>query len=374
MSSARLKKSPDCSSDHQPQRAPAAEGLDLLALVVALVDAKLPDLVAGPLVDGQRDVDALAVGREHHARRADLHAEIAAVVIHRAQHEDVALEDVLPVRPARPEGEEAPVAGLHRVAELGVGDVLVADERDAPHRHRLVLGDLELDDDLVLALRLDRVLDVGEEVALLRVGVLDLLHAAAHGRHAEDRVGLELDGLVQLLVVELVVPLVGDLLDVGPLADDEPQDDALVVRGEIDLDVLEEAGVPQGVHVPRQVLHLEEVPRLLPQVGEDVLAPHAPVADDLEAADGEALGLLGHGGGEANRGLRRGRGLRGMGRGVARSGVPRGCRGTGIACGGGSPRVACGMAGGPQGLEARRDVDAPRGHRRRHPPPAPGRR
>ena len=113
--------------------------------------------------------------------------------------------------------------------ELGVGDVLVADERDAPHRDRLVLGDLELDDDLVVALRLDREVDVGEEVALLGVGVLDLLHAAAHGRDAQDRVRLDLDGLVELVVVDLVVALELDVLDVRPLADDEAQGDALVL-------------------------------------------------------------------------------------------------------------------------------------------------
>ncbi len=49
---------------------------------------------------------------------------------------------------------------------------------------------------------------------------------------------------------------------------------------EVDLDVLEEAGVPQGVHVAGEVLDLEEVAGLLAQVREDVVARDAPVADD----------------------------------------------------------------------------------------------
>ena len=106
--------------EHEAKRAPAAEGFDLLALVVALVDAKLADLVARALVDGDRDVDALPVGREHHARRADLHAEVPLVVIQGAQHQHVALEDVLLVGASRAEREEAAVAGLHLVAQLGV--------------------------------------------------------------------------------------------------------------------------------------------------------------------------------------------------------------------------------------------------------------
>ena len=67
--------------------------------------------------------------------------------------------------------------------------------------------DLELDDDLVVALRHDVEVDVGEEEALLGVGVLDLLNAPAHGRHAEDGVRLDLDRLGELVVLDLVVAL-----------------------------------------------------------------------------------------------------------------------------------------------------------------------
>ena len=59
--------------------------------------------------------------------------------------------------PPDPNEKKPPAARLHLVAQLVVRDVLVADERDAPDRDRLVLGDLELDDDLVVPLRLDDV-------------------------------------------------------------------------------------------------------------------------------------------------------------------------------------------------------------------------
>ena len=84
---------------------------------------------------------------------ADLHRQEALVVVEGVDHEDVALEGVLPERAARAEREEAALPGEHHLAQLGVGDVLVADEGDAPHGDRLVLDDRELDDDLVVLLR-----------------------------------------------------------------------------------------------------------------------------------------------------------------------------------------------------------------------------
>ena len=367
MSWARLKIVARFGVNELAERPTAAERLDLAALVVALVDPELSDLEARALVDDDRDVDALAIGGQHHPRRADLDAQVPLVVVERAQHQDVALEDVLPVGPAGPERQEAAVARLHLVAQIGVGHVLVADEGDAPHRHRLVLDDLELDDDLVLARVHDLVGDVGEEEALLGVGVLDLLHAAAHGRHAQDRVRLDLDRLVELVVLDLVVAREGDLLDVGSLSHDEAEHDAPVVGGQIDLDVLEEPRVPQGVHVGREVLDLEEVARLLAQVGEDVVAGDAAVADDLDGDDRQALGLLGGGLRERDGGLRSaGRGAGGATGG--RSGGP------GIGAG----RSAIGGGAAPSPGRRRRSMPAPRRsergqgcpHRRRRPSPS----
>ena len=84
--------------------------LDLFAVGVALVDPELPDLEARALVDGDRDLDAVAIGREHHARRADRDLQEAAVVVEGVDDGHVALEGVLPERAARAEREEARVA------------------------------------------------------------------------------------------------------------------------------------------------------------------------------------------------------------------------------------------------------------------------
>src|ERR1019366_3442585 len=303
---------------------------------------------ARSLVDDDRDVDALAVGREHHARRADLHAQIALVVVEGTEHQDVALEDVLRVRSARPEREEAAAAGLDLVAKLGVRHVVVADERDAAHGDRLVLDDLELDDDLVLARAHHVVADVGEEEALLAVGVLDLLHAPAHGGHAQDRVRLDLDGLVELVVLDLVVALERDLFDVRALAHDEPEHDAAVVGGQIDLDVFEEARVPDGVHVAREVRDLEELRRLLAQIGEDVVARYAGVADDVDGDDREPFGLIGDGGRQDDRRLSRSGGR-------GRGGGPRGGR-----RGGGGVSTGTARRGRRGGRCGRRGAGVPR--------------
>ncbi len=65
-----------------------------------------------------------------------------------------------------------------------------------------------------------------------------------------------------------------------------------VAAGEVGLDVVEEAGVPQRAHVAGEALHLEGLPRLLPEIGEDVVFGHAAVAAHVDGGDGLPLGLL----------------------------------------------------------------------------------
>ncbi len=192
-------------------------------------------------------------------------------------------------------------------------------------RHRLVLSDRELDDDLVLPLGLDLVPDVSEEVTLFGVCVLDLLDAPAHRRHAQDGVLLDLHGLAELVALDLVVAVVEDLFDVWSLAHDEAKHHPAVVRRQVDLHVLEEAGVPERVDVARQVRDGEEVPRFLSEVGEDVFAGDASVAHYLEHRDGQPLGLFGGCGRKAHLGFGRGRcgDTRGSGIAGGRGGPPR---------------------------------------------------
>ena len=63
------------------------------------------------------------------------------------------------------------------------------------------------------------------------------------------------------------------------------------MRRQVDLDVVEEARVPEGVDVAREVLDLEELPGLLAEVRGDVVLRDPPVADDLDPGDrGESFG------------------------------------------------------------------------------------
>ncbi len=173
--------------------------------------------------------------------------------------------------------------------------MLVADEREAPHRHGLVLSDLELERHLVFPLRSDLVVDVSEKEALLGVSILYLLNATAHRRHAEDGVRLDLDGLVQLVILDLVVAVVADLLDVGPLTYDEAQHDAVVVGGQVYLDVFEEARVPQRPDVGGRVLDAKWLAGLLTQIRENVFARDPSVPHYVDGRYGQSLGLLSSG-------------------------------------------------------------------------------
>ncbi len=281
--------------DHLAERALAAERLDLFSVLVALVHAELPDLEPRALVDDDGDLDPLAVGREHDPRGADLHHHVALVVIKGVQEEDVALEGVLAVRAAGAEAQDRALAGLHLLAQLGVGDAVVADERDAANGDRLVLGDLELDDDLVVALRVDREVDVGEEVPLLGVRVLDLLHAAADGRDAQDRVRLDLDRFLKLVVLDLFVAFELDALDVRPLADQKAQVDAAValVRSTSMSSKKPESQRARTSAVSASTLKI--CPGLRRRYVEDVVFGDAPIAAELDRGDRLTVGPLGFG-------------------------------------------------------------------------------
>jgi len=155
-----------------------------------------------------------------------------------------------------------------------------------------VLRHGQLDDDLVVLLRDDLALYLGEEVALLRVQIADLLDAAGDRGRAQDGVLAELDPLLDVLVVDLVVALDLDPKDAGPLADEEAQDDALVGAGEIHLDVVEEARVPQLADVLPERRGVEGRPDAFAEVAQDVLAGDPAVAGHLDGEDRLPGGLL----------------------------------------------------------------------------------
>ena len=98
---------------------------------------------------------------------------------------------------------------------------------------------------------------------------------------------------ISLVALEL------DGLDVRPLAHQEAQDDAVVAPVEVDLDVVEEARVPELAHVVGQRFGRKGLADALAQVAQDVVLGDAPVAGDLDAEDRLAAGLLGFAGREA---------------------------------------------------------------------------
>ena len=270
---------------HLAQMSASLNRLDLAAGCVPLVDFQLADLVARAFVDGERDLDAASIRRQHHARRRHADRQKPTVVIGGVDHQDVAFERVLTKGPARAERKDAPLAGVHDVAQLLLGHVVVADERDPANRHRLVLDDFEEDVDFVVLAGRDVERRLGQEISLLGVQIADLLHAAPERGVAQDGVRLGLDALLQLLGLDLVVALELDLLDVRPLAHDEAQRDAVVPAIDFHLHVVEESGVPELAHVARESLGGERLPHVLAQVGEEVLLRNAPVADDFDLCD-----------------------------------------------------------------------------------------
>ena len=104
------------------------------------------------------------------------------------------------------------------------GDVRVPEEADLLHLHLGVLVDDEDHVDLVVRPLLEAVADLGEEVALLDVLLLDLLHVLADGGEVEEGERLQLDRVLQVVLGELVVALDARLAHRGPLGDAVDED------------------------------------------------------------------------------------------------------------------------------------------------------
>jgi hypothetical protein len=192
------------------QRATAAEGVDLVALGVHLGDPQSTDAVPRPLAHVHDDVDEAAVGRELHPGLRDLDGEVAAVVVGRVQQVDVVAKGLFAKVPRRgEEREEVRGRGRHHPAQVAVGDAVVPDEPDGAHLHLRALHDAEHHVDLVALPPggLHPVGDLGEEEALLGVEVDDLLHVAPQGELRQHRAVAEVDGLAELVLVDLVVAL-----------------------------------------------------------------------------------------------------------------------------------------------------------------------
>ena len=323
------------------------EPLLRLQQIAAHVD--LADVERIALFDGNGDEDEAPVGRELDGWLAELHVQIAAIVIHALQHVLVAGEGVLAIG-ARA-GEEAPEASLlgdHRRLQLVGGDGAVSHEPDLLHRHLGVLVDDEDDVDLVVGQRIEAPGHLGEEVALLDVFLLHLLRRPAHGFRVEDLELLDLDRLLEIVPRQLLVSLQLDLADGGLLADQHRELIAGARRRHgrhVQLDVVEVPHLPGGEQRVLQLAPVEGVALLEGERGTDCVGLHPPVALDVDLGDDSGLrgrrGSLGggHPGGNAGCFSLRLRRLRHVGRG--RLGL-RGRPGSGLAALGrrGSPAPA----------------------------------
>jgi hypothetical protein len=230
---------------------------------------------------------------------AHLHVHVAAVEIDRLDRLEVALERLLAVRAALGDrGEEAALLCLHHRGEIALRDVRVPDELDLPHLDLGLLVDDVDDVDLVVRERLEPVGDLGEVVALLDVLVLDLLDVLLDLGEVEDRVGLHLDGVLQVVLGELLVA--GDLrLANGGLlhhAVDEHRAGGIALR--LHHHVGEEAELHQGPDVLVDLLAVVRRALLLGDDGLDRVHLDAAVALDPQVLHHRPLHGRGRGRGE----------------------------------------------------------------------------
>ena len=264
----------------------------LLGLEQVAREVDLGDVVRVALLDGDGDEDEPAVRRQLDRRLAELHVQVAAVVIEPLEDVLVPREGVLAVG-ARA-GEEAPEAALlgeHRALQLVGRDGAVPDEADLLDRDLGVLVDDEHDVDLVVGQGIEAPGDLGEEVALLDVFVLHLLRRLANPLRVEDLELLHLEGVLQVVARELLVALQPDVVDGRLLAD---QHGELVPgpwrsdRRDVQLDVVEVAHLPDGEQRILQLALVEGIARLHGERRADGVALHAPVA--LHHDGGRGLG------------------------------------------------------------------------------------
>ena len=111
------------------------------------------------------------------------------------------------------------------------------------------------------------------------------------------------DGEADLFLLEAIedvgrrngaVALVIDFADGWPFADEDVEDDAFIRVFAFDAQVLEVAGVPEGVEIALNGDRIVNITRMCEHAGEDGFLGNTAVADDPDGIDG--LRLLGQSG------------------------------------------------------------------------------
>ena len=174
--------------------------------------------------------------------------------------------------------------------------MLVADELDLADLDRRAFLDTEVDLHRGGRDGLDVGLDDGELVAVL----CEEFREYGFGAHHLGRIVLAFHREADLLLFEAVediggrdgtVALVIDFADGGPFLDEDVEDDAFLRVFAFDAQVLEVAGVPEGVEVAFDRDWIVRVPDMGEHTGEDGFLWNTPVADDADRFDD--LRLLG---------------------------------------------------------------------------------
>ena len=171
------------------------------------------------------------------------------------------------------------------VAQLRIGEGVVADEVDALDLGGVALGDLEHEVHAVL-LELDDLRLDGRGIApLAPIDIEDALHVGLNAGAGEDGARLQLHLVAQRLGVDLAVALEGDLIDDRVL--DDRHDD--VGAGAIDAHVGEQAGGEQRLDGAVDLGRVVGVAHGELEVGADSLGLDAPVAADGDVPDSARL-------------------------------------------------------------------------------------
>jgi|GEM_PF-6554430 len=272
------------------------------------------DVVRLALRHPEGDVDVALVRRQGNDRLVDADVDEAVVVVGGLDDGQVTLEGLLAVGAlAREEGEVAALAGdHHRLERLG-RHLLRANEGDLLHHHLGVLVDDEHHVDVGAALDgVEPVGDLRQEVALLDVLLLDLLHRGAHGVHVQDGGGLHVDLFLQIVVAQLVVAAQLHRAHSGALLHPHHVGNALGQPLHQKLNVREVAQAPDGPEIVGRAERIVDRALLRHEDAAHGLGLDAAVALDADLDDAVAQ-LLDGGGVLVHRSVRGGRGgIRGL--------------------------------------------------------------
>jgi len=225
-------------------------------------------------------------------RLADLGLDVAVVHVEDLYPVDAIAELLLLEEPrVRDPGEQAPLRGFHELLQLLVREGLVSHELDGLHVEEVVFPDVDDDVDVAFPDLLGREVDLGVEVPLVVVEPLDLVRVGLDPVGIVDLLDLERQDPPDVVGLEGVITLDADVVDEGPLVQQEGDHLALRRILHVGLHVAEIARAVDGPDVGREVLLRKEFSLCaLERVEDDgvldpAVARQLHPGDDLPARD-----------------------------------------------------------------------------------------